>query len=65
MENNVNYYNASVKLLEAASWLRGIEDELSNLLLDKADYLTNKIVVIDEEELKKVKDYEHVLKSKQ
>jgi hypothetical protein len=64
MENNLNYYNTAAHLIEASSWIKGIDNDLSNFLLTKAEELIENIVVMDDEEVERVKEYEQLLKSK-
>lgn len=63
MENNTNYFNAAVLMLEAASWLKDVDNELANFLLDKADQLKDRIVILEKTELEEVSKYEQILKS--
>lgn len=62
MEDNVNYYNAALHLVEASSWLRSIDENLAEFLLDKAEELTRRLIVIDEDEKEEIEKYEQLLK---
>ena len=64
MENNANYFNAAVLMVEAASWLKDVDNDLASYLIEKADQLKDRIVILDQKELEEVKKYEQLLKSK-
>jgi hypothetical protein len=63
MDNNVNYYNAIVHLIEASSWLREVDNKISENLLGKAEFLMKRLVVVDEADRKEIENYESLLKT--
>lgn len=64
MDKNVNYYNAAIHMLDAASWLRDVSqeaEELADFLTDKADEISKKIVILDDNEIEEIKKYEQII----
>lgn len=64
MDINVKYYNAAMHMLDAASFLRDInneEEHLANFLTEKAADISEKIIIMDEDEAKEIKRYEQII----
>jgi ribosome assembly protein YihI (activator of Der GTPase) len=64
METNTNYYNAILHLIEASTWLREVDNKTANNILDKAEFLMQRLVIVDEKDKEEIEKYELLLKSK-
>jgi hypothetical protein len=63
MDNNFKLYRSVQHIIEAAKYLRELDDKVHDQLLDMGEDILEKIE-IDEEEIKKIEEYERRIKEK-
>jgi hypothetical protein len=61
MERNFKLYRAAAHLIEAAKYVRGIDNEIRDDILAKSEHLLS-LIVIDDEEIRKVEEYGRIIR---